>query len=114
MLLSTETYEFLLIKNHYDHDYADFSATAESSKDQPFLFEGDILLVKKQDSINHDEIGIFIIDGTRMVKKMYFKNGIIGLKSLDSNCEDIYIHHITCEGKVLKVMHRGECKFYEI
>lgn len=117
MLLSTETYVFLLIKNDYDCAYSDFSATVESDNDKPLLSEGDIILVKKQDSVNHDEIGVFLIDGIRMVKRMYFQNGDIGLKSLDSNCDDVNIekvHDLTCEGKVVKMLHPGECKFEKI
>lgn len=117
MLLSTETYEFLLIKNDYDCTYSDFAATVESGNDNPLLSEGDIVLVKKQDSVNHDEIGVFLIDGIRMVKRMYFQNGNIGLKSLDSSSDDINIekvHDLTCEGKVVKVMHPGKCKFEKI
>lgn len=117
MLLSTETYEFLLIKNNYSDDYSDFSVSADCGDNHPLLAEGDILLVKKQDSVSHDEIGVFIIDGIRTVKKMFFKNGIIGFKSLAENAEELPIEdveNIICEGKAIKVLHAGECAFHKI
>lgn len=117
MLPSTDTHEFLLVTKEPGVDTPDFAVTVADNSMEPLLSGGDILLVKKQDSVSHGELGIFMIDGVRRVKRMYFKDGHVRLCSLDFNCDDATIdkaHDITCEGKVIKVMRSGECKFIEI
>jgi len=117
MLPSTDTHEFLLVKNNSCDTPPDFAVTVADDSMSPLLSGGDILLVKKQDSVEHGELGIFMIDGVRRVKKMYFKNGYLRLTSLDIDCDDIAIdkvHELSCEGKVIKVLHPGECTFIEI
>lgn len=117
MLPSTDTHEFLLINNDSGDTPPDSAVTVSGNNMGPLLSEGDILLVKKQNSIAHGELGVFMIDGVRQLKIMNFKDGYVRLCSLDFNCDDATIekaHDITCEGKVIKVMHSGECKFIEI
>ncbi|WP_312694067.1 S24 family peptidase [Caproiciproducens sp.] len=117
MLPSTDTHEFLIVNNAPEEIPPDFAVTVAGNDMEPLLSEGDILLVKKQDSIAHGELGVFMIDGVRRVKKMNFKNGYVRLSSIDINCDDItlnMVHDLTCEGKVIKVLHPGECKFVKI
>jgi repressor LexA len=114
MIPCTDTHEFLLASDDFGDSPPDFAVTVDGSSMEPLLSEGDILLVRKQDFSENGDLGIFMIDGVRRVKKMYFNDGYLRLRSLDTNCKDITIddvHDITCEGKVIKVLHRGECKF---
>lgn len=51
------------------------------------------------------------------MNEMALVNGCLRLSSIDINCDDINIenvHDITCQGKVIKVLHPGECRFAEI
>lgn len=117
MLPSTDTHEFLLVSGDSGIASPDFAVTVANESMSPLLSVGDILMVKKQDSVEHGELGIFMIDGVRHVKKMYFKDGYLRLSSTGMNCDDItldMVHDLTCEGKVIKVLHSGECKFTEI
>lgn len=117
MLPSTDTHMFLLVNNDSGDTPPDFAVTVSGDDMEPLLSEGDILLVKKQDSIAHGELGVFMIDGVRRVKKMNFKDGYVRLSSIDINCDDItldMVHELACEGKVIKVLHPGECKFVKI
>jgi SOS-response transcriptional repressor LexA len=117
MLPSTDTHKFILVSDDFNDIYPDFAVTVSGDNMEPLLCEGDILLVKKQDYAEHGDLGIFLIDGVRRVKKMHFKDGYLRLSSLDINCGEITvdkIHSITCEGKVIKVLHPGECVFSEI
>jgi len=117
MLPSTITHKFLLVNNDSSDKPPDFSVVVSGDEMKPLLSEGDILLIKKQDFAEHGDLGIFLIYGVRHVKKMYFKDGYVCLTSLDTNCGNITlndIHNLTCEGKVVKVLHSGECKFIEI
>lgn len=116
-LPDTKTHKFLVVNNSFSGDPPDFAVSVEGNKMEPLLSEGDILLVKKQSTIDHGELGIFLIDGVRHVKIMYFKDGYLRLRSLDPNCDDVdldNVHDVSCEGKVIKVLHPGECKFLEI
>lgn len=117
MLPSTDTHEFLLVNKEVGAVLPDFAVTIADDSMSPLLSGGDILLVKKQESVEHGELGVFMIDGVRRVKKMYFKDGYLRLTSLDINCDDVAINtvkELRCEGKVIKVLHSGECTFTEI
>lgn len=117
MLPSTDTHEFILVSKEPNLIPPDFAVTVADDSMAPLLSSGDILLVKKQDSVAHGELGVFMIDGVRRVKKMNFKNGYVCLRSIDLTCDDIIldkVHEITCQGKVVKVLHPGECRFIEI
>ena len=106
-----------MIDNSPGDNPPDFAVMVPGNNMEPLLVDGDILLVKKQDAVEHGEIGVFIIDGIRRVKKMSFKNGYVRLRSIDTSCDDItldMINTLTCEGKVVKVLHSGERKFEKI
>jgi SOS-response transcriptional repressor LexA len=117
LLPNTKTHKFLVVNNSFGNNPPNFAVLVEGNKMEPLLSEGDILLVKKQNTVDHGELGIFMIDGVRHVKRMFFKDGYLRLRSLDANCTDVdldNVHDVTCEGKVIKVLHPGECKFIEI
>ena len=106
-----------MVSNDVDDDSPDYAVSVSDSKVDLLLSVGDILLVKKQDTVEHGELGIFLIDNVRQVKKMYFKDGYLRLCSLDVNCDDVDLDHVRdlrCVGKVIKVLHHGESNFTEI
>jgi len=116
ILPNTSTHEFLLVSNDVDDNSPEYSVSISSSSTDLILTTGDILLVKKQDTVEHGELGIFMIDNVRQVKKMYFKDGYLRLCSLDDNGEDVdldNVHDLKCVGKVMKVLHAGESNFTE-
>ena len=77
---------------------ADFAIGVNGDSMMPTYNDGDVLLVKKQASVNIGEIGIFMIDGEAFVKEF---DGSV-LKSHNTSYKDIPISSDTiCFGKVI-------------
>lgn len=83
---------------------ADFVIRVSGDSMSPFYNDGDILLVREQDYVEHGEVGIFILNGEGYVKRFYNKDGDVRLKSINIDYEDIIIKEydsIKCRGKVI-------------
>lgn len=81
---------------------ADFAIGVNGDSMSPTFSDGDDLLIKKQNSINEGEIGIFIIDGESYVKE-YQKDKLV---SHNPNYPDIEFKEnmrIQCVGKVIGI-----------
>lgn len=90
--------EMIEIENCMDNMHVDFAIGVNGNSMEPTYSDGDTLLVKKQDSINFGEIGIFMIDGEAFVKEL--GNGV--LISHNKNYQDRSIDENTvCLGKVI-------------
>lgn len=79
---------------------ADFALTIKGNSMEPVFRDGDIVLVKEQDSIDVGQIGIFRVNGSGYIKK----NGGDRLISLNDEYEDILIEeydNCQCVGKVI-------------
>ena len=62
---------------------ADFAIKISGDSMEPDIFDGDIVLVKKQEKINSGQIGIFIYDSELLCKKFYKNKKQISLISLN-------------------------------
>lgn len=83
---------------------ADFVIRVSGDSMSPFYEDGDILFVKKQDSIEHGEVGVFVLNGEGFVKQLCKLNGDTRLVSINKEYPDIIIHEydrIDCRGKVI-------------
>lgn len=90
--------EMIEIENCMENMHVDFAIGVNGNSMEPTYSDGDTLLVKKQDSINFGEIGIFMIDGEAFVKEL--GNGV--LISHNKDYEDKPIDENTiCLGKVI-------------
>lgn len=79
---------------------ADFAIGVNGHSMEPTYYDGEILLIKKQDQINPGEKGLFIIDGEAFVKELGKKK----LISHNPDYPDILFKStmdITCVGKVI-------------
>lgn len=79
---------------------ADFAVGVNGDSMMPTYYDGQTLLIKKQDQIRIGEIGLFVIDGEAYIKELE-KNKLI---SHNKNYPDILFNemmNITCVGKVL-------------
>ena len=79
---------------------ADFAIGIDGDSMEPTYSHNDVVLVKKQDSINVGEIGIFIVDGECFIKE-YANDRLI---SHNKNFDDIFFNEnmdIRLVGKVL-------------
>lgn len=90
--------EMIEIENCMENMHVDFAIGVNGNSMEPTYSDGDTLLIKKQDSINVGEIGIFMIDGEAFVKEL--GNGV--LISHNKNYQDRSIDENTvCLGKVI-------------
>lgn len=81
---------------------ADFALKIKGNSMEPIYFDGDIVLVKKQPSVDLGEIGIFNVEGNGFIKKF----GGDRLISLNAEYDDIVFsdydeERIQCFGKVI-------------
>ncbi len=79
---------------------ADFALTIQGDSMEPVYFDGDIVLVKKQNTIDIGQIGIFILGGAGYIKKF----GGDRLISLNDKYNDIVLNEYEecrCAGKVI-------------
>lgn len=96
-----EWYE-IEVPDTFEARKADFALKIKGNSMEPIYFDGDIVLVKKQPSVDFGEIGIFNIEGNGYIKKF----GGSRLISLNAEYDDIHIsdydeERIYCFGKVI-------------
>ncbi len=90
--------QMMEIENNMNNMHVDFAIGVNGDSMEPTYYDEDTLLVKKQDSINTGEIGIFMIDGEAFVKEL--GNGV--LISHNKNYQEKPIDENTvCLGKVI-------------
>ena len=100
-------YETVETNEHQNGEYFYLEVVGDSMKDDRIL-PGDILYVRKQNTLNNGEIGIVLVDDEATVKRVYFKNNQMILQPSNINYQplvfnenDILEHHIQILGKVL-------------
>lgn len=79
---------------------ADFAVGINGNSMEPTYYDGQTVLIKKQNQIQIGEIGLFVIDGEAYIKQLG-KNKLI---SHNKNYDDIHFNenmNILCIGKVL-------------
>lgn len=90
--------EMIEVESNHINMQADFAVGVNGDSMEPTYKDGDVLLIKKQPSVNIGEIGIFMIDGEAFVKEFAGEF----LKSHNDKYEDILVTDQTiCLGKVL-------------
>lgn len=79
---------------------ADYALTIQGDSMEPIYYNGDIVLVKKQDAIDIGQVGIFVLDGSGFIKK-YNGDRLI---SLNEKYDDILLKDYSdcrCDGRVI-------------
>lgn len=84
---------------------ADFGITIHGDSMMPRINDGDVVWVKSQDSIETNEIGVFILNGDALCKKLVLVAGKFFLRSLNDKYRDIPIG----EDDTLKVIGKVLC-----
>lgn len=90
----------ILVSDTPKNRKADFLLKVDGNSMQPLYNDSDIVLVKSQDAVDIDDVGIFAIDGKVVIKK--FKGDY--LYSVNREYDDIHPSddaYIKCFGKVL-------------
>lgn len=105
--LTSDYKDLCAVKLNESTSQASFAVRVSGDSMEPLYVNGDILLIALQESVDPDEIGIFIINGEGYVKKY----GGDRLISLNSKYEDIMIHdydNVLCKGKVLCKLEKSD------
>lgn len=99
-LLGDEDWEEIEIPDTREARKADYALTIQGDSMEPIYYDGDMVLVKKQDAIDVGQIGIFVLDGAGYIKK-YNKDRLI---SLNEEYDDILLKDYSdcrCDGRVI-------------
>ena len=74
----------------------------------PAYSDGDVVFVRKQDTLENSECGIFQLGYKRIFKKFYrSEDGKIYLKSLNKNYKDIIVNEDTDSFKIIGKVYMG-------
>lgn len=95
-----DNWETIYVPDTPESREADFAITIEGNSMEPIYFDGDIVLVKKQDTIDVGEIGIYTINGKGYIKK-YGGDRLISLNAEYDDIEFADDDCIKCNGKVI-------------
>ena len=69
---------------------------------EPFWSDGDLILVKYADSIDHNEVGVFWADNRVQIMRMYQKGGVRKLISLNLDYPDAeFVEGVECIGRIV-------------
>ncbi len=83
---------------------ADYVIRVSGDSMTPFYEDGDILLIKEQNYIEHGEVGIFCLNGEGFVKQLYRQDGDTRLISMNKKYPDVVIYdydRLDCRGRVI-------------
>ena len=103
--LDAETAEKINIPDNEKTSLADFALRISGNSMEPKYYDGDILLVKNNDTPEIGELGVFVLDGCGYFKK-YDGDRLI---SLNPEYDDIMLKDysdIVCCGKVVGKLKR--------
>lgn len=84
----------------------DFALRVSGPHFRPFADDGDYLLVRRQSTLSHGDLGVFLLDGKYRAMRLYFRHGSIKLVPMDIDQPPIDIDSlqgIACLGKVIGV-----------
>ncbi len=70
---------------------ADFGITIHGDSMMPYVNDGDVVWVKQQDSLEPEQIGVFVLNSNSLCKKLISSGGHFALRSLNSKYKDIPI-----------------------
>lgn len=100
-------YEMVDVDEHSHGEYFYLEVIGDSMKDDRIL-PGDILYVRKQDTLNNGDIGIVLVDDEATVKRVYFKNNTLRLQPSNDNYQPLIFdeeqlrkHKVQILGKVI-------------
>ncbi|SJZ48982.1 Helix-turn-helix [Pilibacter termitis] len=83
---------------------ADFVLSIHGDSMEPDYHDGEILYIKKQETIFNGTLGIFILNGEGFFKRIWFKKNHAILESLNDEYDDLIVtedDHFVIVGKVL-------------
>ncbi|WP_073234767.1 transcriptional repressor LexA [Desulforamulus putei] len=107
-LLAVQNYDDRVILPRSFTGYGEFfilTVRGESMIDAGIL-PGDLLLVRRQESVNNGEIAVALLDDEATVKTFYKEKDRIRLQPENSLMEPIYVRDVKILGKVVGLMRK--------
>ena len=95
-----DNWETIEISDTPEARRADYALTISGDSMEPVYYDGDIVLVREQETIEMGQIGIFILDGSGYIKK-YCGDHLV---SLNEDYDDIPLsdyEDVRCSGRVI-------------
>lgn len=95
-----DNWETIEISDTPEARRADYALTISGNSMEPVYYDGDIVLVREQETIEMGQIGIFILDGSGYIKK-YCGDHLV---SLNEDYDDIPLsdyEDVRCSGRVI-------------
>ncbi len=95
-----DNWETIEISDTPEARRADYALTISGNSMEPVYYDGDIVLVKAQDTVEMGQIGIFILDGSGYIKK-YCGDHLV---SLNEDYDDMPLsdyEDVRCSGRVI-------------
>ncbi|MBE5964749.1 MAG: transcriptional repressor LexA [Lachnospira sp.] len=68
------------------------------------IYDGDLILVKKQETAHNGEVIVALVDDSATVKRFYKEDGRYRLQPENDFMEPIYVDHVEILGKVIGLM----------
>lgn len=91
-----------------DKTNIDFGLIIRGDSMSPAYSDGDVVFVRKQDTLENSECGIFQLGDKRIFKKFHrSEDGKIYLKSLNKNYKDIVVNEDTDNFKIIGKVYMG-------
>lgn len=88
--LEDSDYEEIAMDSQVPSD-ADFGITIHGDSMLPQINDGDVVWVRQQDSVSENQIGVFVLNGDALCKKLIVKGTQFFLRSLNDKYRDIPI-----------------------
>lgn len=88
--LEDSDYEEVAMDSQVPSD-ADFGITIHGDSMLPQINDGDVVWVRQQDSVSENQIGVFVLNGDALCKKLVVKGTQFFLRSLNDKYRDIPI-----------------------
>lgn len=102
--LFEEVPQIIRIKSTNEAQNADYVLRVDGQSMEPAYYDGDLILVKKQDFVDDGDIGIFCVDGVSYIKQK--ESGY--LHSINPDYDDIKLNEFSSAYTLGKVIGKAE------
>lgn len=83
--------DYSVVKSSDAPDEAAFGIKISGDSMEPIISDASVVWVKKQDSLSSGDIGIFVLNGESLCKKLDYANGVCTLVSLNTKYKPIEV-----------------------
>ncbi|RYD02359.1 umuDC operon protein-like protein [Desulforamulus aquiferis] len=70
------------------------------------IFEGDLVLVRRQETVNNGEIAVALLEDEATLKRFYKEKNMIRLQPENSNLSPIYTKNVKVLGKAVGLIRK--------